>query len=130
MAAKSTESMGLSPRQLNEVDTALLDYLREGRATPRVLNQWIVDDGLRDELSTGYVNQRLRRLEEHDHLRNLGGGLYELVDDPRGDTPSSEGVDVDELLDALADARDAYENVNGDGIEDALDRMEEILDGE
>ena len=42
------------------------------------------DDG--EEYSRGYVQQRLSRLEEHGHATNLGGGLYELVEDPREET--------------------------------------------
>jgi DNA-binding transcriptional regulator YhcF (GntR family) len=42
----------------------------------------------------------------------------------------SQSIDVDELRDALADAQRAEKNLNRDNLEDALDRMEEILDGE
>ena len=30
-----------------------------------------------------YVQQRLRRLEEHGHVQNIGSGVYEITDDPR-----------------------------------------------
>ncbi|WP_338756498.1 hypothetical protein V9T20_12515 (plasmid) [Halobacterium salinarum] len=40
----------------------------------------------------------------------------------------SQSIDVDELRDALADAQRAEKNLNRDNLEDALDRMGEILD--
>ena len=62
--------------QLSDTDRAILDILEEGRNAP--LN---VADRL--DFSRQYVHRRLRRLEEHGHVRNIGSGVYELVDDPR-----------------------------------------------
>jgi len=42
----------------------------------------------------------------------------------------SQTIDVDELRAALADAQRAETNLNRDNLQDALDRMEEILDGD
>ena len=36
-----------------------------------------------EDLSRQYVQQRLRRLEEHGHVQNIGRGVYEMIDDPR-----------------------------------------------
>ena len=77
-------AMTLSEDQLREVDHALLDYLTEGRMTPAYGRKRIVADGVRESITGQYVNQRLRRFEEHGHVRNLRDtGLYELVSDPR-----------------------------------------------
>jgi len=73
----------LGPGDLNELDRNLLDYLSDGRSTPAYARKRLADEGIGD-YSRGYVQQRLARLEEHDHLTNLYDcGLYELIDDPR-----------------------------------------------
>ncbi|OIB59401.1 hypothetical protein BBD46_01515 [Natrialba sp. SSL1] len=73
----------LTAADLRDVDEQLLEYLEEGRVTPRYARERLEED--LDEYSRGYVQQRLARLEEHQHVENLLGlGLYELVDDPRG----------------------------------------------
>jgi len=72
----------LTQDDLRKVDSYLLDYLTEGRLTPAYARKRLVDDV--DEYSRGYVQQRLKRLEEHSHVDNLfNTGLYELADDPR-----------------------------------------------
>jgi len=73
----------LTDDDLRDVDHALLDYLTEGRVTPVYAKERLEEDDV-GEYSRGYVQQRLSRLEEHDHATNLlGVGLYELVADPR-----------------------------------------------
>lgn len=74
----------LSEGDLRDVDRMLLDYLDEGRVTPFYARQRLENENV-GEYSRGYVQQRLKNLEAHGHGRNLGGGLYELVDDPRDD---------------------------------------------
>jgi len=65
------------------MDRQLLAYLTEGRVTPAYARARLDDEDLGD-YSRGYVQQRLKRLEEHSHASNLyDSGLYELVDDPR-----------------------------------------------
>jgi hypothetical protein len=82
--------MALDDDELRDVDRDLLDYLREGRVTPVYARDRMVDEDKRNVTST-YLGQRLQRLEEHDHARNLyGTGLYELVNDPREDCDSNE----------------------------------------
>lgn len=62
--------------RLNDADEAILNHLREGRATAAFLSQ-------QTDWSREYLTQRLIRLEEHGIVRNLEDvGLYELVDDP------------------------------------------------
>jgi len=66
----------LTPGQLNDTDTRILDELHEGRVTPSYLAE-------RLDKSRPYVSERLKRLVEHDHVDRIAGGLYELVEDPR-----------------------------------------------
>ena len=78
--------MALSNADLRDVDRDLLEYLSEGRVTPVYARDRMVDEDLREVTST-YIGQRLQRLVEHNHARNLyDTGLYELVDDPREDS--------------------------------------------
>lgn len=113
----------LEPRQLNEADRAILDELHEGRASPSYLAE-------QTGIEQTYINQRLRRLDEHGHVENLARGLWELVEDPREDAEVECGANTAALRDALEDAREAYEDVDGDRLGEALDRMEEILEGD
>lgn len=74
--------MSLTPEQLNDVDDLILDVLADGRATPTLVQQCLSADG--DDFSRQYLNMRMKRLAEHDHIENLfDTGVYELVDDPR-----------------------------------------------
>lgn len=75
--------MALAPRQLNDLDEALLDLLYDGRVTP-ALAQTLLAEREIAEVSRQYINQRLGRLAEHEHVRNLEeSGVYELMNDPR-----------------------------------------------
>lgn len=75
--------MTLDPDQLRDVDLDLLEVLEGGRVTPVYVRERWKDEGVNDVTST-YIGQRLQRLAEHGHVRNLQDtGLYELVDDPR-----------------------------------------------
>jgi hypothetical protein len=74
--------MTLDPDDLRDVDTDLLEYLRDGRVTPAYARDRMEAEGRREVTST-YVGQRLQRLEEHNHTTNLyNTGLYELTTDP------------------------------------------------
>ena len=68
---------------LNPTDHAILDLLGEGRCTPSYIAQ-------ETDYSRGNVQNRLLRLVEHGYVRQLGGGLYELDEDPREE--SSNGT--------------------------------------
>lgn len=74
----TSTSMPLSADQLNPTDRQILKYLDEGRCTAAYIAE---NTGYSD----GNIRNRLYRLEEHGHAVNLGGGLWELVDDPRKD---------------------------------------------
>lgn len=58
--------------RFNECDKAIISHLQEGRVTSAYLETEI-------EWSRSYITQRLKRLEEHNLVQNLGDtGLYEL----------------------------------------------------
>jgi DNA-binding IclR family transcriptional regulator len=69
----------MEPEELNDSDRAILDELAEGRCTPAALIDWT-------GLSKQTVHSRLNTLVAADHVAKVhASGLYELVDDPRGD---------------------------------------------
>lgn len=117
--------MSLEPRQLNDTDGRLLEYLAAGRSTPKLLRSRMESDPSvdSDEVpSSAYINQRLRRLEEHGHLKNLESvGVYELVDDPREDGTSVYQPGDEEPVDTLGG------NVDVEEIKDERDRLEDEL---
>jgi ArsR family transcriptional regulator, cadmium/lead-responsive transcriptional repressor len=61
-----------------EIDNKILDELHDGRNVPSNLAESL-------GVTRQYVGQRLKLLEAADHVRNVGRGVYELVDDPRKD---------------------------------------------
>jgi len=82
MRNRKENLMPLSEDELNELDNKILDVLADGRATPTLLKRIFEERGT--EVSRQYVNQRLKRLSEHDHIENLfDTGVYELLTDPR-----------------------------------------------
>jgi len=88
--AEAQPDMALSPDQLNPTDRAILDELRDGRVTPA----YVADT---HGYSSGNVRNRMTNLAQHGHARALGGGLYELVDDPRGGEEPAIDPQVSEL---------------------------------
>ena len=82
MGSGNRDVMPLTEDQLNDLDDKILNVLSDGRATPTLLKKTFEEEGT--EVSRQYVNQRLKRLSEHDHIENLfDTGVYELVTDPR-----------------------------------------------
>jgi repressor of nif and glnA expression len=74
--------MTLTEDELNALDEKILDVLTDGRATPTLIKMILEERGT--EVSRQYINQRMKRLSEHDHIENLfDTGVYELVIDPR-----------------------------------------------
>jgi uncharacterized membrane protein len=71
---------------LNPTDRAILDLLNNGRCTPSYIAQ-------ETEYSRGNIQNRLLRLVEHGYVRQIGGGLYELVEDPRNGNPSESATE-------------------------------------
>lgn len=79
---QKADQMALPPEKLNDADRLILDVLQEGRATPTLVRRILEDRG--HEYSRQYVSQRIKRLTEHGHLKNLyDTGVYAVVDDPR-----------------------------------------------
>ena len=77
--------MPLEEDELNELDDRILNALANGRATPTLLKKIFEKDGT--DVSRQYINQRMKRLSEHDHIDNLfDTGVYELISDPRSNT--------------------------------------------
>lgn len=77
--------MALEPRQLNEADRDILDFMcKEGeRVNPSYLSE-------KTGHSRSYISQRLKRLKEHGYVRRPYHGLWEFVEDPRDDTEDKE----------------------------------------
>lgn len=107
MAAKAQPV--LEPRQLNEADQEILDELHEGRASPSYLSE-------QTGVEQTYINQRLRRLDEHGHVDNLARGLWELVDDPRDAEADGAEDDVEELKRHVSAAGEAIEEQDVDAL--------------
>lgn len=64
---------------LNEADQEIISALEKGRNVPA---------NLADELdySRQYVQNRLTRLREHGIVKNIGRGVYELIQNPKNNT--------------------------------------------
>lgn len=77
--------MALDPNQLNDLDEWILDFLGEHEwATPNLLRLMHADD-VNDAKSRQWFNDRLVRLEEHNHIARVHTDASErkLVNDPR-----------------------------------------------
>lgn len=88
-----TGNVTLETGDLNPTDRAILDELRNGRCTPAFVAE-------KHSYSSGNVRNRMTHLASHDHVEGIGGGLYQLVDDPCDDTepdPSHSEEYVQEL---------------------------------
>lgn len=84
MASSNRQAVTLEDDDLNDWDRHILDYLHDGRATPGLVRKMLIRDGVTDSITRQYINGRMTRLEEHDHLTNiLDSGVYELANDPR-----------------------------------------------
>jgi biotin operon repressor len=106
--------------ELNDADERILDTLASGRNLPQNIAREL-------NYSRQYVQNRLQMLKAADYVENVGGGLYELVDDPREGTDGPQDVDREALRETIAEARQAFEDVDSDRLKAALDRAEELL---
>jgi len=66
----------LDPEDLSPADESVLDLLRDGRVTAPYVRE-------ETDYSLQYIRDVLSRLVEHEHVRKVHDGLYELVEDPR-----------------------------------------------
>jgi DNA-binding transcriptional MocR family regulator len=69
--------------ELKEVDRKLLDELAKGRNVPSNLAESV-------DVSRQWATQRLQQMESAEYVRNVGRGVYELVEDPRKDSTAEE----------------------------------------
>lgn len=86
----------------NDADEKILDQLASRRNLPQ---------NLANELgySRQYVQNRLQILKAAGYVKNVGGGLYELVNDPRDSTGEN---DMEELKQHVRAAVEAIEESN------------------
>ena len=73
---EQNQTRDMSSIQLSDTDNEIIEILEEGRNAP-------LNIANRLDFSRQYVQRRLKRLEEHGYIQNIGSGVYELVDDPR-----------------------------------------------
>ena len=102
----------------DENEQAVLDVLRaEGRANPYLIREKI-------DLRKEYVSKALTGLVKAGVVEKVTRGLYDHV-------PENDDEYTDhrvELQQAVRDAREAYEDVDGDGVGDAIARLEELTE--
>lgn len=75
---KSSKPMTLDPEDLNPTDRAILAQLHSHPMTPAYI-------ALKTNYSKGNIRNRLTYLASHDHVEAMGGGMWQLTDDPRDD---------------------------------------------
>ena len=70
--------------KLDGVDGRLLDELQDGRDEDRPWGR-NTPSNLADTIgfSRQHITNRLQMLEAAGHVKNIGGGVYEFVSDPR-----------------------------------------------
>ena len=129
----TTNRMTLDSSDLNPTDVAILDELRHGRATPAHIAE-------KHGYSSGNVRNRMTHLASHDHVEGIGGGMYELVDDPRDDVDdrvrvllvrASDPTTLEEAENAMDhELGPAVEYIESDIVEVSKDDLEELIDDE
>jgi len=117
----------LDAEDLAPVDKAALDMLHNGRVTAPFV-------GEETDYNVQYVRDRLTRMVEHGNARKAYEGLYELVEDPRGDPNAdtfdeldAHPIDATQLHTALDDAEEAAKRGDGAALQDALRRAREVI---
>lgn len=105
-----SEEVPLDPDDLDWLDEAILDFLREGRyggnpwgiGTPAVVRAHLVER-LNETIPTRQtINNRMKRMEIAGHLKNrYDKGEYELISDPRYDDEGE--LDINLRSDSDAD---------------------------
>jgi predicted ArsR family transcriptional regulator len=104
---------------LEEIDERILDVLSEGRNSPKNIAD-------RLDVSRQYVHKRLKLLRAADHVETIGGGIYELVDDPRDDQDDADRdleARLAELQAELGDVR-----AERDRLQERVDELEAQAD--
>jgi len=82
----------------------------------------------------------MTHLASHDHVEGIGGGMYELVDDPRDDVNdrvrvllvrASDPTTLEEAENAIdLELGPAVEDIESDIVEVSKDDLEELIDDE
>lgn len=111
--------MVLQYEDLNEADRAIIDELREGRNIPSNIASNL-------DYTREYVSSRLKRLKEHNIVRNIGGGVYELVEEnvpTEGIAESGSSEAEPAPMDEHAETWDATEE-DHDHVQAALEDVE------
>ena len=106
--------------ELNEADERILDALTEGRNTPQNIANEL-------DYSRQYVQNRLQMLKAADYVENVGGGLYELIEDPRSSgnyTQIGDDLDWEKLQPVWPHSAERLEYVIA-----ALEAGDELEDG-
>jgi len=124
--------MALEPRQLNDADRDILDFMR--KESDRVNPSYVAEESGH---SRPYVSQRLKRLKEHDHVRQPHRGLWELVNDPRDDVDdrvhvllvrTNDPTTLEEAENAMGlELGPAVEDVESDIVEMSKDDLVELI---
>jgi biotin operon repressor len=114
--------------ELNDADERILDTLAGGRNLPQNIAREL-------DYSRQYVQNRLQMLKAADYVENVGGGLYELVDDPREDADADADPQVEQLRERVRElnvqleaARQGDTDVPADELEDARTFLDRALD--
>lgn len=106
----------------DENEQQVLDVIRrEGRVNPLRVRE-------ETDLRKQYVNDALRQLQKANVVRKVNRGLYEHVPEHDDVSPAAD-IDAEALREAITDAKAAYEDVDGNGVRDALARLEELAGG-
>lgn len=103
---------------LNKADKTLLDRLRDGRNVPANL---ATDTGYHRQ----YIYERLKRLAEHGVVRNVGNGVYEIIDEP----PAEARREIPESIRDVepVSATEAVKLIQSEAAEDPITE-DEMLD--
>jgi hypothetical protein len=112
--------------QPDEQEQQVLSVLRDYHTVnPMLIRE---ETGLRKE----YVSRALDGLQKAGVVEKVTRGLYQHIpeQDDEYTATSACGVDLDELRNLVDEARDAYENIDNDRLENTFDRLEELLDAE
>ena len=106
--------------ELSDEDREVLSVLAAGRANPYRIRE---ETGL----DKGDTNTALVRLGRAGYAEQVTRGLYRITSKGLEEIGADEDdVDLDELREAVRDAREAYEDVDGNGVDDAIARLEDL----
>lgn len=106
--------------ELTDEDREVLSVLATGRANPYRIRE---ETGL----GKGDTNTALVRLGRAGYAEQVTRGLYRITEKGLEEIGAEgDDVDLDELREAVLEVREAYEDVDGNGVDDAITRLEEL----